>query len=133
MHSGGGALRGGGRGGRDGPPDYGGVARQPASPRGSNRRPRPHRCAPQHHDRAHRSRSHPARIAHRRWTPRPRVVSWARRAGYQLLGPRLDYLLHTRPAEWPILAAHTAVGYLLAVGLRSAAQGERLAPALMGI
>jgi 4-hydroxybenzoate polyprenyltransferase len=61
------------------------------------------------------------------------VVSWARRAGYQLLGPRLDYLLHTRPAEWPILAAHTAVGYLLAVGLRSAAQGERLAPALMGI
>jgi 4-hydroxybenzoate polyprenyltransferase len=61
------------------------------------------------------------------------VVSRARRAGYQVLGPRFDYLLHTRPVEWPIVAAHTAVGYLLAVGLRSAAQGERLAPALLGI
>jgi 4-hydroxybenzoate polyprenyltransferase len=61
------------------------------------------------------------------------VVSRARQAGYRLLGPRFDYLLHTRPVEWPIMAAHTAVGYLLAVGLRSAAQGERLGPALLGM
>jgi 4-hydroxybenzoate polyprenyltransferase len=60
-------------------------------------------------------------------------VSWARRAGYRLLGPRFDYLLHTRPTEWPIVAAHAAVGYLLAVGLRTAAHGERLAPAVLGI
>jgi 4-hydroxybenzoate polyprenyltransferase len=56
-----------------------------------------------------------------------------REAGYRLLGPRLDYLLHLRPAEWPIMAAHTAVGYLLAVGLTGAAQGARLAPAVLGL
>jgi 4-hydroxybenzoate polyprenyltransferase len=59
------------------------------------------------------------------------VVS--RRAGYRLLGSRFDYLLHTRPVEWPIMAAHTALGYLLAVGLRSAARGEQLMPAGVGI
>ncbi len=60
-------------------------------------------------------------------------MSRARRAGYRLLGVRLDYLLHTRPTEWPIVAAHASVGYLLAVGLRSAAQGEQLGPAALGI
>ena len=54
-------------------------------------------------------------------------MSAGRDAGYRLLGPRLDYLLHLRPAEWPIMAAHTAVGYLLAVGLAGAAAGTRLA------
>jgi 4-hydroxybenzoate polyprenyltransferase len=56
-----------------------------------------------------------------------------RAAGYRLLGPRLAYLLHTRPAEWPIMAAHTALGYVLAVGLAGAARGERLGSALAGI
>lgn len=60
-------------------------------------------------------------------------MSRARRAGYRLLGPRLDYLLHTRPTEWPIVAAHASVGYLLAVGVRSAQHGEQLAPAALGI
>jgi 4-hydroxybenzoate polyprenyltransferase len=60
-------------------------------------------------------------------------VSRAREAGYRLLGPRLDYLLHLRPAEWPIMAAHTAAGYLLAVGLSGAAAGSGLRPALLGI
>jgi 4-hydroxybenzoate polyprenyltransferase len=60
-------------------------------------------------------------------------VSWARRVGYRLLGPRFDYLLHTRPVEWPIVAAHTAVGYLLAVGVHGAARGQRAGPALLGI
>jgi 4-hydroxybenzoate polyprenyltransferase len=59
-------------------------------------------------------------------------VSSAREAGYRLLGARLDYLLHLRPAEWPIVAAHTLVGYLLAVGLAGAARGERLGQALAG-
>jgi lycopene elongase/hydratase (dihydrobisanhydrobacterioruberin-forming) len=59
-------------------------------------------------------------------------VSRAREAGYRLLGSRFDYLLHLRPVEWPIMAAHTTVGYLLAVGLGGAAQGERLGPALAG-
>jgi 4-hydroxybenzoate polyprenyltransferase len=61
------------------------------------------------------------------------VVSSARDAGYRLLGRRLDYLLHLRPSEWPIMGAHTAVGYLLAVGLAGARRGERLAPALVGL
>jgi 4-hydroxybenzoate polyprenyltransferase len=41
----------------------------------------------------------------------------ARRLGRKLLGPALPYLLHLRPLEWPILAGHTALGWLLAVGL----------------
>jgi 4-hydroxybenzoate polyprenyltransferase len=57
----------------------------------------------------------------------------ARAAGYRVLGPGLAYLLHTRPAEWPIMAAHTALGYLLAVGLAGASRGERLAPAALGL
>jgi 4-hydroxybenzoate polyprenyltransferase len=60
-------------------------------------------------------------------------VSRAREAGYRLLGSRLDYLLHLRPVEWPIMAAHTTVGYLLAVGLDGAARGEQLGPALAGL
>jgi 4-hydroxybenzoate polyprenyltransferase len=61
------------------------------------------------------------------------VVTRGRRTGYRLLGPRFDYLLHTRPIEWPILAAHTAIGYFLAVGLRGVIAGERLSPASLGI
>jgi 4-hydroxybenzoate polyprenyltransferase len=61
------------------------------------------------------------------------VVSPVRATGYRMLGRRLDYVLHLRPAEWPIMAAHTAVGYLLAVGLAGAAAGTRLAPALVGL
>ncbi|HZB26997.1 MAG TPA: hypothetical protein VE282_00425, partial [Gemmatimonadales bacterium] len=57
----------------------------------------------------------------------------ARQAGYRLLGRRLDYLLHTRPVEWPIVAVHTAVGYLLAVGVENAARSDRLAPAILGV
>ena len=57
----------------------------------------------------------------------------ARGAGYRLLGTRFDYLLHTRPAEWPIMAAHTALGYFLAVGLEGARLGEHLLPALLGL
>jgi 4-hydroxybenzoate polyprenyltransferase len=56
-----------------------------------------------------------------------------RRAGYRLLGRGFDYLLHLRPAEWPIMAAHTALGYLLAVGVRGAAAGERIGPAALGL
>src|SRR4051812_14247198 len=61
------------------------------------------------------------------------MVSSGRAAGYRILGPRLDYLLHLRPAEWPIMAAHTAVGYLLAVGLAGAAAWQRIGPAALGL
>ena len=60
-------------------------------------------------------------------------MSTTREVGYRLLGRRFDYLLHLRPAEWPIMAAHTAVGYLLAVGLDGARAGARLAPAVVGL
>jgi 4-hydroxybenzoate polyprenyltransferase len=50
-----------------------------------------------------------------------------------MLGPGLAYLLHTRPAEWPIMAAHTFLGYLLAVGLFGFAHRERLGSALLGL
>jgi lycopene elongase/hydratase (dihydrobisanhydrobacterioruberin-forming) len=60
-------------------------------------------------------------------------VSVARRAGYRLLGTRLDYLLHLRPAEWPILAGHTALGYILAVGITGLREGAHLAEAVLGI
>lgn len=61
------------------------------------------------------------------------MVTGVRGAGYRLLGTRFDYLLHTRPAEWPIMAAHTLVGYLLAVGLPGALSGARLTSAGLGI
>jgi lycopene elongase/hydratase (dihydrobisanhydrobacterioruberin-forming) len=56
-----------------------------------------------------------------------------RRAGYGLLGSHFDYLLHTRPAEWPIMAAHTSLGYVLAVGFTGLAGGESLGAALLGL
>jgi 4-hydroxybenzoate polyprenyltransferase len=61
------------------------------------------------------------------------VVGVGRRAGYRLLGRRFDYLLHTRPAEWPIVAAHMLVGYLLAVGAVNAFRSNRLAAAILGV
>ncbi|HEU5171658.1 MAG TPA: UbiA family prenyltransferase [Gemmatimonadales bacterium] len=65
------------------------------------------------------------------------VPGWARAgaraAGYRVLGPRLAYLLHTRPAEWPIMTAHTALGYVVAVGVGGASRGERLEAALLGV
>ena len=58
------------------------------------------------------------------------LTSW-RRWGYRLLpGDLFSYVLHLRPAEWPIMSAHTALGYVLAVGLKGAGSGERLLPAL---
>ena len=44
------------------------------------------------------------------------AASQPRALGYRLLGPAFDYLLHLRPAEWPIMAAHVGVGLVLAVG-----------------
>jgi 4-hydroxybenzoate polyprenyltransferase len=57
----------------------------------------------------------------------------ARRVGYRLLGRGFDFLLHLRPAEWPIMAAHTAVGYILAVGWSGVWHGEQLGRFLLGL
>jgi 4-hydroxybenzoate polyprenyltransferase len=61
------------------------------------------------------------------------LTPW-RRWGYRLLpGDAFSYLLHMRPAEWPIMAGHTALGYLLAVGLSGAVRGDQLGPALLAL
>jgi lycopene elongase/hydratase (dihydrobisanhydrobacterioruberin-forming) len=47
-----------------------------------------------------------------------------RRWGYWVLpGEAFSYLLHMRPREWPIMAAHTALGFFLAVGFNLSAGG----------
>ena len=43
-----------------------------------------------------------------------RASSGARRLGYRVFGRSFDYILHLRPAEWPIVAAHVTLGALLA-------------------
>jgi 4-hydroxybenzoate polyprenyltransferase len=57
-----------------------------------------------------------------------------RRAGYRLLpGDGFSYILHLRPAEWPIMTAHTALGFVLAVGLGPALSGARLGTLLLAL
>lgn len=41
----------------------------------------------------------------------------ARALGYKLLGRGFDYLLHLRPAEWPILTVHFFTGSALSLGV----------------
>jgi 4-hydroxybenzoate polyprenyltransferase len=61
-----------------------------------------------------------------------RSVNRWRRAGYRVLpGDAFSYILHMRPAEWPIMAGHTALGYVLAVGLPGISRGEALGPAFL--
>lgn len=50
-----------------------------------------------------------------------------RTLGYRVLGPAFDYLLHLRPAEWPVMAAHTALGAVLA------GAGDVLGLAVLGV
>lgn len=48
---------------------------------------------------------------------RQATISPARRVSSLVLGPLSPYLLHLRPAQWPIMAGHTLIGWLLASGL----------------
>lgn len=67
-------------------------------------------------------------------TAGPRDLNLWRRAGYALLpGDWFSYILHMRPAEWPIMAAHTALGWVLAVGVAGVLRGEKLGEALAGL
>src|SRR3989449_8055773 len=57
-----------------------------------------------------------------------------RRWGYRLLpGELFSYVLHMRPAEWPIMAGHTILWAGLAVGIKGARGGERFLLALGGL
>jgi 4-hydroxybenzoate polyprenyltransferase len=63
-----------------------------------------------------------------------RTLNAWRRWGYRLLpGELFSYLLHMRPAEWPIMAGHTALGYVLAVGFGGVARGLWLGQALWAL
>ena len=65
---------------------------------------------------------------------RARALNVWRRMGYRIApGDSFSYILHLRPAEWPIMAAHTALGTLLAVGLSPGAIAETLGDALLGL
>ena len=50
-----------------------------------------------------------------------------------MFGHGFDYLLHTRPAEWPIMVAHTVVGYVLAVGFQGALRGDHVGGVALGL
>jgi 4-hydroxybenzoate polyprenyltransferase len=63
-----------------------------------------------------------------------RTVNAWRRWGYRVLpGDLYSYILHMRPAEWPIMAGHTLLGYVLAVGLTGLRSGEKIGPALLAL
>jgi lycopene elongase/hydratase (dihydrobisanhydrobacterioruberin-forming) len=63
----------------------------------------------------------------------PRSLSRTRRIGYRLLpGDGYSYLLHTRPREWPIVAAHALFGYLIALPMDPEV-GGRWPIALLGV
>lgn len=57
----------------------------------------------------------------------------ARALGYRLIGSRLDYLLHLRPIEWPVMAAHTTIGCILAVASLAAVVPVPWVPCLLGV
>jgi 4-hydroxybenzoate polyprenyltransferase len=57
-----------------------------------------------------------------------------RRLGYRLLpGEGFSYLLHLRPREWPIMAAHTVLGFVLASGVQATMRGERIGVLAVGV
>jgi len=63
-----------------------------------------------------------------------RTLNAWRRWGYRLLpGDVYSYILHMRPAEWPIMAGHTLLGYVLAVGFAGVVRGAWLPQALGGL
>jgi len=60
-----------------------------------------------------------------------RTLNPWRRWGYRVLpGDLYSYILHMRPAEWPIMAGHTLLGYVLAVGFAGVVRGAWLPQAL---
>jgi 4-hydroxybenzoate polyprenyltransferase len=57
-----------------------------------------------------------------------------RRLGYRLLpGEGFAYLLHMRPREWPIMLAHTTLGFVLAQGLGATLRGAHVGALIGGL
>lgn len=58
-------------------------------------------------------------------SPRWRTLNVARRIGYATFpGDAFSYVLHLRPREWPIMVAHTSIGFVIAIGVRAFVTGE---------
>jgi len=63
-----------------------------------------------------------------------RTLNAWRRWGYRWLpGDAFSYILHLRPAEWPIMAGHTILGYVLAAGFGGVVRGAWLPQALVAL
>jgi 4-hydroxybenzoate polyprenyltransferase len=57
-----------------------------------------------------------------------------RRIGYRLIpGNGFDYFLHMRPREWPIMVAHTTLGYFLARGIAGGVGSDDIAALVPGL
>ena len=57
-----------------------------------------------------------------------------RQLGYRLLpGDGFAYLLHMRPREWPIMLAHTTLGFVLAQGLGATLGGAHAGALIAGL
>jgi hypothetical protein len=66
--------------------------------------------------------------------PRWRTLNVARRVGYAVLpGDTFSYILHLRPREWPIMIAHTSIGFIIALGLRATLHGHQLGAYLIAM
>ena len=55
-----------------------------------------------------------------------------RALGYRLLGRGFDYLLHLRPAEWPILTMHFLTGTALSIGVKGLAGAPHRGAVVLG-
>ena len=59
--------------------------------------------------------------------PRWQTLNVFRRVGYAVFpGDAFSYLLHLRPREWPIMIAHTSIGFIIAIGARAMLGGVQL-------
>ncbi|MBA2685958.1 MAG: UbiA family prenyltransferase [Gemmatimonadaceae bacterium] len=57
-----------------------------------------------------------------------------RALGYRILpGDGFSYVLHMRPREWPIMIAHTTVGFALAQGIGNTVHGVRAGALAIGL
>lgn len=65
---------------------------------------------------------------------RARELNEVRRFAYRILpGDLFSYMLHLRPREWPIMAAHTALGFFLATGFQPRQHGTSWTALLAGL
>jgi 1,4-dihydroxy-2-naphthoate octaprenyltransferase len=60
------------------------------------------------------------------------VTPPTRSIGYRVLGRAFDYLLHLRPAAWPILALHVLTGSALALGIEALFAPARRGTVVLG-